>query len=93
MRQVRKRECVLLVHFHAVTSGGSWDLDNHTSVELPLLNPDKMQPVYSVEMVNNKIWVTTGSFISLLNAETLEREVRDYCTRPEMSILIGNEVC
>ena len=66
---------ILIIFILTVTGDGSWDIDNHTDIDLPLLNPEKPQPVYSVELVGNKLWVTTGSFISLLNAETLEREV------------------
>lgn len=53
----------------------TWDFENPTIVDLPTLNPEKLQPAYSIIEVNRRFWVATGSFISLLDGETFDREV------------------
>lgn len=39
------------------------------------MHPDKPQPVTCVALVGKRLWVIAGAFISLIDADTLAREV------------------
>ena len=58
-----------------VFSGDIWDLENPSFIELPRLNPEKLLPVRDVALVKKKIWVTTGSFVTFLDEDTLISQV------------------
>ena len=54
---------------------GSWDMDNPVIVDLML--PDT-PPVLCAILVNGVIWVSAGSFITLLDSDTFTKNVSYY---------------
>ena len=61
--------------FPSVISGGVWDIDNPTHVELPKLIPENPLPVRDIQLIRKKLWVTTGSFLTLLDPDMLTSQV------------------
>ena len=59
-------------------SDGVWDLENPSYIELPKLVPENPLPVRDILLVRNKLWVTTGSFLTLLDPDILTSQVNNY---------------
>jgi hypothetical protein len=65
---------LLVYHNESIVYGNTWDFDHPSIIELPVINPDYPPPIQSVELVNKRLWIATGGFISLIDVETFSRE-------------------
>lgn len=61
----------------AVVSGKTcvWDIQYPTYIDLPKLIPENPLPVRDIRLIRGKIWVSTGSFLTLLDPDTLISQV------------------
>ena len=57
-------------------SGGVWDMETPSYVQLPKLVPEDPLPVRDIKLIRKKIWVTTGSFLTLLDPDLLTSQVQ-----------------